>query len=64
MSDENTLQQLLKSQAHFGLPSPALVEKGFHLISAPAAIATTVEAAQLQSVFGVGPAYAELVEGL
>lgn len=50
-----TLQQLLEVQAHFGLPSPALVEKDFHVVKALAAIAA-VEMAPLQLVFGGGTA--------
>lgn len=55
MSDEITMQQLLEVQAHFGLPSPALVEKDFHVVKALAAIAA-VETAPLQLVFGGGTA--------
>jgi hypothetical protein len=39
LSDEITLQQLLEVQEHFGLPSPALVEKDFHVVKVLAAIA-------------------------
>jgi hypothetical protein len=56
LSDEITLQQLLEVQAHFGLPSPALVEKDdFHVVKALAAIGA-VETAPLQLVFGGGTA--------
>jgi predicted nucleotidyltransferase component of viral defense system len=55
LSDDITLQQLLEVQAHFGLPSPALVEKDFHVVKALAAIAA-VETAPLQLVFGGGTA--------
>jgi predicted nucleotidyltransferase component of viral defense system len=55
LSDEITLQQLLEVQAHFSLPSPALVEKDFYVVKALAAIAA-VETAQLQLVFGGGTA--------
>ena len=47
MSDEITLQQLLEVQAYFGLPSPALVEKDFHVVKALAAI-TAIEPMPLQ----------------
>ena len=39
MSGEPSLQELLEVQAHFGLPSPALVEKDFYVVKALAAIA-------------------------
>ena len=55
MSDEITLQQLLEVQAHFGLPSTALVEKDFHVVKALAAIAA-VQTPPLQLVFGGGTA--------
>ena len=55
MSDEITLQQLLEVQAHFGLPSPALVEKDFHVVKALAAIAS-LKTAPLLLVFGGGTA--------
>lgn len=55
MSDEITLQQLLEVQAHFGLPSPALVEKDFHVVKALAAIAAT-DTGPLRLVFGGGTA--------
>jgi hypothetical protein len=55
LSDELTLQQLLEVQAHFGLPSPALVEKDFHVVKAPAAIAD-LKIAPLRLVFGGGTA--------
>jgi hypothetical protein len=37
LSGELTLEELV--QAHFGLPSPALVEKDFYVVKALAAIA-------------------------
>ncbi|MGA7951712.1 MAG: nucleotidyl transferase AbiEii/AbiGii toxin family protein, partial [Thiobacillaceae bacterium] len=55
MSDDIDLQQLLEVQAHFGLPSPALVEKDFHVVRALAAIAA-IETAPLGLVFGGGTA--------
>ena len=55
MSDDLSLQELLEAQAHFGLPSPALVEKDFHVVKALAAIAA-VKTAPLQLVFGGGTA--------
>jgi hypothetical protein len=39
LSDKPTLQDLLEIQQHFGLPSPALVEKDWHVVKALAAIA-------------------------
>jgi hypothetical protein len=45
----------LRSQAHFGLPSPALVEKDFHVVKALAAIAA-IDTAPLRLVFGGGTA--------
>jgi hypothetical protein len=38
LSDRPTLEELLEIQAHFGLPSPALVEKDWHVVKALAAI--------------------------
>lgn len=55
MSDDIDLRILLEVQAHFGLPSPALVEKDFYVVKALAAIAA-VEAPPLQVVFGGGTA--------
>ena len=42
-----------RSTSHFGLPSPALVEKDFHVVKALAAIAA-IETAPLGLVFGGG----------
>jgi hypothetical protein len=39
LNDGLTLQELLEVQAHFGLPSPALVEKDFHIVEALVAVA-------------------------
>ena len=55
MSDEITLQQLLEVQTHFGLPSPALVEKDFYFVKAMAAIAA-IQPMPLQLAFGGGTA--------
>ena len=55
MRDEFTLQELLEVQAHFGLPSPALVEKDFHVVKALAAI-TAIKPMPLQLAFGGGTA--------
>ena len=55
MRDEITLQELLEVQAHFSLPSPALVEKDFHVVKALAAI-TAIEPMPLQLAFGGGTA--------
>jgi predicted nucleotidyltransferase component of viral defense system len=45
----------LEVQAHFGLPSPTLVEKDWHVVQALAAIATA-DTAPLRLVFGGGTA--------
>ena len=55
MSDKPSLQDLLEVQAYFGLPSPALVEKDWHVVKALAAI-TAVDTAPLRLVFGGGTA--------
>ena len=55
MRDEITLQELLEVQAHFSLPSPALVEKDFYVVKALAAI-TAIEPMPLQLAFGGGTA--------
>jgi hypothetical protein len=55
LSDKPTLQDLLEVQQHFGLPSPALVEKDWHVIKALAAI-TAVDTAPFRLVFGGGTA--------
>jgi len=48
-------RDLLEVQEYFGLPSPALVEKDFHVVKALTAIAA-VEAAPFKLVFGGGTA--------
>jgi predicted nucleotidyltransferase component of viral defense system len=53
LSGELTRQELLEVQAHFGLPSPALVEKDFYVVKALAAI-TAIDIAPLGLVFGGG----------
>ncbi|MGH8306412.1 MAG: nucleotidyl transferase AbiEii/AbiGii toxin family protein, partial [Steroidobacteraceae bacterium] len=55
MSGELELQDLLEVQAHFGLPSPALVEKDFYVVKALTAIAR-VRVPPLTLVFGGGTA--------
>lgn len=55
MNDRPTLQDLLEIQQHFGLPSPALVEKDWHVVKALAAIAAA-DAAPFRLVFGGGTA--------
>ena len=55
MSDKPTLQELLEIQQLFGLPSPALVEKDWHVVKALAAIATA-DTAPFRLVFGGGTA--------
>jgi predicted nucleotidyltransferase component of viral defense system len=57
LSAEPSLQELLEVQAHFGLPSPALVEKDFYVVKALAAIAAVdMEGLPLRLVFGGGTA--------
>ncbi len=55
MSVNPTLQDLLDVQAHFGLPSPALVEKDMQVAKALAAIAA-LDTGPLRLVFGGGTA--------
>ena len=55
MSDRPSLQHLLEVQRHFGLPSPALVEKDWYVVRALAALAA-VDAAPLRLVFSGGTA--------
>lgn len=55
LSVEPTLEELLEVQAHFGLPSPALVEKDFHVVKALTALAA-IGTAPLRLVFGGGTA--------
>lgn len=55
MSDDPTLQELLEVQALFGLPSPALVEKDYHVVRALRAI-TSTDTTPFRLVFGGGTA--------
>ena len=55
MSDNPTLEQLLEVQEHFGLPSPALVEKDWYVVKALAAIAAAATG-EFRLVFGGGTA--------
>jgi predicted nucleotidyltransferase component of viral defense system len=55
LNDKPALQDLLEIQQHFGLPSPALVEKDWHVVKALAAIAA-VDTAPFRLVFGGGTA--------
>src|SRR6266478_985375 len=55
LSAKPTLEELLEVQEHFGLPSPALVEKDWHVVKALAAI-TSVDPGELRLVFGGGTA--------
>lgn len=55
MSVNPSLQDLLDVQQHFGLPSPALVEKDIHVARALAAIAA-LDTGSLRLVFGGGTA--------
>jgi hypothetical protein len=55
LSDNPSLQDLLEVQRHFGLPSPALVEKDWHVVNALGAI-TAADTAPARLVFGGGTA--------
>lgn len=55
MNDKPTLQDLLEIQQHFGLPSPALVEKDWHVVRALAAI-VAADTKPFRLVFGGGTA--------
>jgi predicted nucleotidyltransferase component of viral defense system len=55
LSDNPSLQELLEVQSHFGLPSPALVEKDWYVVKALAAI-STADTAPFRLVFGGGTA--------
>jgi Nucleotidyl transferase AbiEii toxin, Type IV TA system len=55
LSDKPTLEELLEIQEHFGLPSPALVEKDWYVVKALAAI-TAVDLTPFRLVFGGGTA--------
>lgn len=53
MRNNPSLQDLLEVQAHFGLPSAALVEKDWHVVQALAALART-DTTPFRLVFGGG----------
>ncbi|MCC6778380.1 MAG: nucleotidyl transferase AbiEii/AbiGii toxin family protein [Hyphomicrobiales bacterium] len=55
LNDRPSLQDLLEIQEHFGLPSPALVEKDWYVVKALAAIAIA-DTAPFRLVFGGGTA--------
>jgi predicted nucleotidyltransferase component of viral defense system len=55
LSDKPSVQELLEVQEHFGLPSPALVEKDWYVVKALAAI-NQAETAPFRLVFGGGTA--------
>ncbi len=55
MSDKPSLQDLLEVQRHFGLPSPALVEKDWYVVKALGAI-IAADTAPFRLVFGGGTA--------
>jgi predicted nucleotidyltransferase component of viral defense system len=55
LNDKPSLQDLLEVQRHFGLPSPALVEKDWYVVKAIAALATA-NVAPFQLVFSGGTA--------
>jgi predicted nucleotidyltransferase component of viral defense system len=55
LNDKPSLEELLEVQEHFGLPSPGLVEKDWHVVKALAAIAA-VNTGEFRLVFGGGTA--------
>jgi predicted nucleotidyltransferase component of viral defense system len=55
LNDKPSLQELLEVQSHFGLPSPALVEKDWYVVKALKAI-STIDAPPFRLVFGGGTA--------
>lgn len=55
MPDKLSLQDLLEVQKHFNLPSPALVEKDWHVVRALAAINST-DVKPFRLIFGGGTA--------
>jgi predicted nucleotidyltransferase component of viral defense system len=55
LSDKPSLQDLLEIQQRFGLPSPALVEKDWHVVKALAAVAAA-DTKPFRLVFGGGTA--------
>lgn len=55
MSDNPTIEQILEVQDYFGLPTPALVEKDWHVVRALAAIAA-LDTGDFQLIFGGGTA--------
>jgi predicted nucleotidyltransferase component of viral defense system len=55
LNDKPILEKLLEIQQHFGLPSPALVEKDWYVVKSLAAI-TAVDIAPFRLVFGGGTA--------
>jgi hypothetical protein len=55
LNDKPSLRELLEVQSHFGLPSPALVEKDWHVVKALGAI-TGAGTAPFRLVFGGGTA--------
>jgi predicted nucleotidyltransferase component of viral defense system len=55
LSDKPSLQDLLEVQKHFGLPSPALVEKDWYVVKALAAI-VAADAVPFRLVFSGGTA--------
>src|SRR5438309_819216 len=55
LNDKPTLEELLEIQEHFGLPSPALVEKDWYVVKALAAI-TAADIGPFRLVFGGGTA--------
>jgi predicted nucleotidyltransferase component of viral defense system len=55
LSDKPSLQELLEVQEHFGLPSPALVEKDWYVVKALAAI-NAIDAGPFRLVFSGGTA--------
>jgi len=55
LNDKPSLRELLETQSHFGLPSPALVEKDWYVVKALEAI-STLDTGSFRLVFGGGTA--------
>jgi len=51
LSDKPSLQELLEVQKHFGLPSPALVEKDWYVVKALATL-SAADTRPFRLVFG------------
>jgi predicted nucleotidyltransferase component of viral defense system len=55
LNDRPTVQDLLEVQKHFGLPSPALVEKDWYVVKVLAAV-TKIDASPFRLIFSGGTA--------